>query len=237
MASNAKFAEIAALAGDPARANMLHALMDDRALTVTMLARVAGVSAQTASFHLAQLATAGLVTVERRGRFRYHRLASGSVARMIEGIMQLAGELDPAFARLSMSPKEAALRKARMCYDHFAGQLGVALADALVDQRFIELTNEAGVVTSPGLRFFGSIGLETTTILAQRTRHAGRVLCRACFDWSERRSHLGGALGALICSHSLKHGWARKVGEERAVVVTGKGKRIFRETFGVKIEI
>jgi len=236
VASNAKFAEIAALAGDPARANMLHALMDDRALTVTMLARVAGVSPQTASSHLAQLAAAGLVSVERVGRFRYHRLASGSVARMIEGIMQLAAELDPAFARLSIPPREAALRKARMCYDHFAGRLGVALADALVDQEFIELTSEAGVVTGPGLRFLGSVGLETTTILTRSAKRSGRVLCRACFDWSERRSHLGGALGALICSHSLRHGWVRKVGEARVVAVTAKGRRIFRETFGMKME-
>ncbi len=209
MASNAMFAEIAALSGDPARASMLHALMDGRGLTATMLARVAGISPQTASGHLGQLTAVGLVSVEKQGRFRYHRLASASVARMLESIMQVAAELEPDRTRLTIEPRDAALRKARTCYDHFAGHLGVALADALVARGLVELTSEAGVLTEAGLKFLGAAGLDTGPMLARRTKRSGRVLCRPCYYWSEGRSHLGGAVGALICTHSLNNGWIR----------------------------
>ncbi len=236
MATNAMFAEIAALAGDPARANMLHALMDGRALTTTMLSRVAGVSLQTTSGHLSRLTAAGLLSVERQGRFRYHRLASASVARMLETMMQVAAELDPDRARLSMARGDAELRKARTCFDHFAGQLGVALADTLVAQGFVELTSEAGMVTEAGLSFLHGAGLDTGPLLSRRTKRLGGLLCRQCFDWSERRSHLGGALGALICAHSMNNGWTRRQDRTRAVLITPKGEKVFRETFGLKIK-
>src|SRR5262245_54728890 len=132
MASNATFARVAALAGDPARAGMLHARMDGRALTASELAGVAGITAQTASSHLARLTEAGLLTVEKQGRHRYHRLASPEVAHMMETIMQVASTLEPSSRRLTVGPRDAALRTARTCYDHLAGRLGVALADAMV---------------------------------------------------------------------------------------------------------
>ena len=131
MANLSTFAEVAALAGDPARAGMLHALMDGRALTASELARVAGVTPQTASGHLARLATAGLLSVEKQGRHRYHRIASPGVAQMMESIMQVAAGLDPKRPPLTVGPKDAALRAARTCYDHLAGRLGVAVAEAL----------------------------------------------------------------------------------------------------------
>ena len=127
MASNAQFAEVAALAGDPARAGMLHALMDGRALTATELARVAGITPQTASSHSRRMTAAGLMCVEKQGRHRYHRLASPAVAQMMESIMQVASDLEPA-RPLTVGPRDAALREARTCYDHLAGRLGVALA-------------------------------------------------------------------------------------------------------------
>ena len=135
MASNAQFAEVAALAGDPARAGMLHALMDGRALTASELAHVAGITPQTASSHLARMITAGLLAVEKQGRHRYHRLASPAVAQMMESIMQVASIPEPEPRRLSVGPRDAALRAARTCYDHLAGHLGVALADAMVSGR------------------------------------------------------------------------------------------------------
>jgi DNA-binding transcriptional ArsR family regulator len=235
MTSTALFAEIAALAGDPARVGMLHALMDGRALTATELAKVAGIAPQTASGHLARMTAVGVISVEKQGRHRYHRLAAPSVARMLESIMHVAAELEPGRNGLSVGPKDAALRKARTCYDHFAGQLGVAIADALIEQGYVELTSDAGIVTDAGLEFLGRIGVDTEPLLARRTKRSGRVLCRPCLDWSERRTHLAGVVGATICSHSLVAGWTRHMAGTRAVLITPKGERIFREKFGAKL--
>ena len=160
MTSQSAFTEIAALAGDPARAGMLHALMDGRALTASELARVAGITPQTASGHLARMAIAGLLAVEKQGRHRYHRLASPAVAQMVEGIMQVASGLGSARPRLVVGPRDAALRAARTCYDHLAGRLGVALADALVEGGQIELASDGGMVTEAGIAFFGRIGID-----------------------------------------------------------------------------
>jgi DNA-binding transcriptional ArsR family regulator len=164
MSSNARFAEIAALAGDPARAAMLQALMDGRALTASELARTAGITAQTASSHLARLTASGLLTAAKQGRHRYHRLASPAAARMIESIMQVAAGLQPV-KRLSVGPRDAALRAARTCYDHLAGQLGVALTDAMVGRGHVELDADAGLITEPGLAFFARIGLGPDAIV------------------------------------------------------------------------
>src|SRR6188472_782702 len=123
MTSNVRFAEVAAIAGDPTRAGMLHALMDGRALTASELAHVAGIAPQTASGHLARMTAVGLLTVEKQGRHRYHRLATAAVAHMLESIMQVASELEPARKQLVVGPRDAALRKARTCYDHLAGWL------------------------------------------------------------------------------------------------------------------
>ena len=235
MTSTARFAEVAALAGDPARVGMLHALMDGRALTASELAKVAGIAPQTASGHLARMTALGLVSVEKQGRHRYHRLATPSVARMLESIMHVAAELEPANKGVTVGPKDAALRKARTCYDHFAGQLGVALADAMIEQGYVEFSSDAGIVTDAGLEFLGQIGMDTAPLLARRTKRSGRVLCRPCPDWSERRMHLAGIVGAVMCSHSLATGWTRRMADTRAVLITPKGERIFREKFGAKL--
>jgi len=236
MASHAMFAEIAALSGDPARATMLHALMDGRALTATELAKAAGITPQTASGHLGRMTSVGLLSVEQQGRHRYHRLATKSVARMLESIMQVAAELEPDRSRLSVGPRDAAMRKARTCYDHLAGRLGVALSDALVGHGHVELTGDAGVLTDSGVDFLGGLGLDTAPLLARRTKRSGRVLCRPCLDWSERRPHLAGAVGAALCAHSLAQSWTRRLGGTRAVSITPKGERVFREAFGLQID-
>ncbi len=233
MASQSLFAEIAALSGDPARASMLHALMDGRALTATELARAAGITPQSASSHLARMTTVGLLAVEKHGRHRYHRLATPSVARMMESIMQVAADLEPDRQRLTVGPRDAALRRARTCYDHFAGQLGVALADALVEQGRVELTSDAGLLTEAGIVFLGEIGIDTGPMLARGTQRSGRVLCRPCLDWSERRPHLAGYLGAALCARSMNEGWTRRIEGSRAVDVTPKGWRVLREKFRV----
>jgi len=239
MVSNATFAEIAALAGDPARAGMLHALLDGRALTASELAHVAGVAPQTASGHLARLTTAGLLCVERQGRHRYHRLASPAVAQMMESIMQVASDSISASASsrrtLTVGPRDAALRAARTCYDHLAGRLGVALADALVAGGYAELAQDAGLVTDAGMHLFGRIGIDVDALLTRRGNRPPRILCRPCLDWSERRPHLAGAVGAALCTHGFKNGWIRRIDGTRAVAITPKGARIFREQLGVRL--
>jgi DNA-binding transcriptional ArsR family regulator len=234
MPSNAMFAQVAALAGDPARAAMLHALMDGRALTASELARVAGIAPQTASGHLARMTAIGLLLPERQGRHRYHRLASPMVARMMESIMQVAADLEPK-RTVTIGPRDKALRAARTCYDHLAGKLGVALTDALVGRGYVELETDAGLVTKPGLAFLARMGIAAETLAARPAKRSARVLCRPCLDWSERRPHLAGALGAALCAHCFDKGWVRRIEGTRAVAITPGGQRVFREQFGAQL--
>jgi DNA-binding transcriptional ArsR family regulator len=230
MLTNAMFAERAALAGDPARASMLNALMDGRALTASELADLSGISRQTASGHLARLIQAELLAVEKQGRHRHHRLASPAVARMIESIMQaVAGRNEPAGRKVVTGPKDAALRAARTCYDHLAGRLGVALSDALIGAGHIELATDGGIVTETGFALLDRLGID----VENGAGLGRRVLCRPCLDWSERRSHLAGVVGAALCAHSFSAGWIRRVNGTRAVVVTPKGLHAFRDDFRV----
>jgi len=235
MASNAEFAEIAALAGDPGRAGMLHALMDGRALTASELARVAGITPQTASVHLARMAEAGLLSVVKQGRHRYHRLASATVARMMESIMEVASGAAAKRQPLSVGPRDAALRAARTCYDHLAGRLSVALADALVTGGQVELSDDAGLVTEAGIELFGRVGIDIDALIELSGKRSTRVLCRPCLDWSERRPHIAGAVGAALCAHSLTKNWIRRVDGTRAVTITPKGERAFQEEFGMRL--
>ena len=235
MAIHARFAEVASLAGDPTRAGMLHALMDGRALTASELARVAGVSPQTASAHLAKMAAADLVYVEKQGRHRYHRLATPAVARMLESIMQVASGLEARRPEPATGPRDAALQAARTCYDHLAGRLGVALTDALVSRRHVALTHDAGLVTDAGIAMFEQLGIDVGALSVGRGKNT-RVLCRPCLDWSERRPHLAGALGAALCTRSFEENWIRRSQGSRAVTVTVKGWRIFRDTIGVRLD-
>jgi DNA-binding transcriptional ArsR family regulator len=230
MSDNARFAEIAALAGDPGRASMLNGLMDGRALTASELAQLAGVTAQTASSHLTRMTEAGLLAVEKQGRHRYHRLASPAVAQMIESIMRLAAPEITA-KPVRTGPRDAALRAGRTCYDHLAGHLGVSMTDALIDAGHLDLGLDAGEVTDSGRALFDRAGIDIEAISVRR----GRILCRPCLDWSERRPHLAGAIGAALCSHCFDNGWIRRIEGTRAVSVTPNGQRQLRETFGVNL--
>ncbi len=228
MTRTAAFAEIATAAGDPARAGMLNALMDGRALTASELARVAGITPQTASGHLARLTVAGLVAVQKQGRHRYHRLATPAVARMLESIMQVAADAAP-LRKAFVGPRDAAMRAGRTCYDHLAGRLGVALADAMVAKGQIELASDAGIVTDTGMALLQRLGID----LDARGKRKGRLLCRPCLDWSERRPHLAGVVGTALCTHCFDAGWIKRIEGSRAVTITVKGQRNFREIFGI----
>lgn len=227
MVSQPLLAEVAALVGDPARANMLMALFDGRALTATELAYLARITPQTASGHLAKLVAGRLLTVAKQGRHRYFRLASPLVGRMLESINAMASLEGPPRHR-PHSPAEDALRRARFCYDHLAGRLGVAIADSLVARGLVELGDDGGVVTPAGGEFFARFGLD----LAAKTR---RAFCRPCLDWSERRPHIAGALGAALAARCFDLGWLQRIRDTRAVSVTAKGRSGLRETFGIDL--
>jgi len=153
----------------------------------------------------------------------------------MESIMRVASGAAPTRVRLAVGPRDAALRAARTCYDHLAGRLGVALADALVAGGYAELANDAGLLTDAGIELIGRIGIDVDALLAGRGKRPARVLCRPCLDWSERRPHLAGAVGAALCAHSFTKGWIRRVDGTRAVTITPKGQRIFREALGVRL--
>jgi DNA-binding transcriptional ArsR family regulator len=219
-------AAVAALVGDPARANILTALLDGRALTASELAYAAHVTPQTASGHLGKLAAAKLIAPLSQGRFRYYRLADPLVATMLESIMNVAA-LTPRVRPVRMHP---AMRTARLCYDHCAGLLGVGLADALRDRGHVDLNDDGGVVTPNGARFFLDFGVEIEALRRQR-----RAFCRPCLDWSERRPHLAGAVGAALAARLLSLGWIERVRDTRALRVTRAGHQGLRDAFGLTL--
>jgi DNA-binding transcriptional ArsR family regulator len=226
MTDGPNVAEVAALVGDAARANMLVALMDGRALTAKELAFAAGVTPQTTSGHLAKLAGAHLLTCIRQGRHRYYRVASPLVARMLESITLVAAIEAPPRHR-PRSPRDDALRLARTCYDHLAGRLGVAIADALVARRAVVLSEDGGEVTADGAAFLShNLGID----LAEIPRR--RAFCRPCLDWSERRPHLAGAIGAALAQRCFALGWIERLRDSRAVAITPRGRGGLRERFG-----
>jgi DNA-binding transcriptional ArsR family regulator len=226
-----RIAEIGLLVGEPARAAMLLALMDGRALTAGELAQAAGVTPQSASAHLARLTQAGLLAMERQGRHRYHRLASPEVARLLETVMQVAS-LAPQPVRAPVTgPRDAAMRRARTCYDHMAGELGVALADALQARGHVEMDDGAGLVTPAGLDFLHGLGLSGESLSGAS---GARALCRPCLDWSERRPHIAGRLGAALCSHFLDSHLVRRIGGSRALEITPTGQAYLRERFDIR---
>jgi len=218
---------IAALIGDRARADMLTALMTGKALTATELADVAGVTKQTASTHLSKLMDRNLLALAKQGRHRYFRLADADVAQMLEslmGVAQRAGSM-----RLQTGPSEPALRRARVCYDHLAGDVGVQVFESLQQQRMLRVVGEGAELTPRGNEFARAIGIDIDALSVLR-----RPLCRLCLDWSVRRHHLAGALGAAILDLCFARAWARRVKNSRVVSFTTLGEKALREHFAVR---
>src|SRR3954470_11405290 len=215
-------ARIASLVGDPARANMLNALMGGTALTATELALEAGVSLPTASSHLSKLMEGGLLTLASQGRHRYYGLASAQVAGMIEAITGVAEAVGP--KRVRPGPRDAAMRVARVCYDHLAGEQAVAMLDCLVDKNILVRDDQEIRLGPSAASYFAAIGIDVYT-------KPRRPVCRACLDWSVRRSHLAGTLGAAILDKILAEKWARREKESRAVIFSPPGKQAFERVF------
>jgi DNA-binding transcriptional ArsR family regulator len=215
---------IASLVGDPARANILSALMDGRALTAKELAFAAHVSPQTTSGHLARLTDAHLLSMERQGRHRYFRLANPLVGQMLESVMAVAGAA-PSPPRPWRGTE--ALRTARTCYDHLAGRLGVALADAMTESGHLILSADGGELTVSGHALLGEFGANPEP--------GKRIFCRPCLDWSERRPHIAGRLGAAIADRCLSLGWVVRQRDTRAVAITAEGENGFDRVFGVSL--
>jgi DNA-binding transcriptional ArsR family regulator len=226
MVAAANLVEIAALVGDTARATVLAALMGGQALTTSELAAIAGVAKSTMSEHLARLERAGLVSSTVHRQFKYYRIASPRVAAMMESIKVVAA-IDCPPRHQPKSANDVALRTARTCYDHFAGRFGVALADALVARDFIELTDCGGEVTPAGVAFFRDQKVELD---AGRSK---RVFCRPCLDWSERRYHVAGIVGACLCRTAFERGWVARISGTRAILITTAGRRAFRDLFDI----
>lgn len=224
MAEGPNIARIAALIGDNTRAEVLSALMSGCALTATELADMAGVTRQTISSHLGKLLEAGLIGVEQQGRHRYFRLAGHDVAHLLESMMGLVAKAAP--APPLFGPRDPALRKTRVCYDHLAGELGVLAYDGMLRLGVLHRGDGGLRLTEQGRAWFARIGVDTRQAAAR-----ARSFCRECLDWSERRHHLAGSLGAALLERILEMGWARRERGSRAVVFTAEGEASLRALF------
>jgi DNA-binding transcriptional ArsR family regulator len=235
---DADIASAAALIADSTRAAILRALLPDRPLAAGELARLAGVSAATASFHLAKLLEGGLITVIRQGRHRYYRLAGHEVAAALEAL----GLISPGLPvrSLRQSREAAALAEARTCYDHLAGRAGVEVLDGLLRQGLLEeksgrtargdTSSHRFEVTGAGAKELGSFGLNLLQLRRSRRQFAG-----TCIDWTQRRRHLNGALAAAITSRMFELGWIERGQRRRSVRVTRAGMQGLASTFGVEL--
>jgi DNA-binding transcriptional ArsR family regulator len=215
---------VAALIGDPARANILTALMAGKALTVSELAQEAGVTLQTTSAHLSKLLDGSMVAVRKQGRHKYFTLASPKVADTIEALMGLAA--DTGHLRTRTGPRDEALRAARRCYNHLAGSAGVQLYESMVRRGFLSV-DASGLSLSPaGRAFSDDLGIDVDRLSVSRT-----PLCRECLDWSERKTHLAGSLGRALLDHMIEDKWVVHYSNSRAVAFTVRGQWRFAEVF------
>jgi DNA-binding transcriptional ArsR family regulator len=221
-------ARVAALIGDPARGAMLLALLDGRALPAAELARRGGVSPQAASAHLAKLVEGGLLSVRRDGRHRLYELRAPDVGYALEALAALARPVR--IVALRQNRVAGRMREARSCYDHLAGRLGVALTDALVARDVLRLQGEAFEVTSAGEAFLHELGIETRVLRVQR-----RAFARACVDWTERRPHLAGSLGAALRACFLENAWVERAPADRSLGLTEAGRAALAARFGCEL--
>jgi DNA-binding transcriptional ArsR family regulator len=228
--SPAEIAAIASVLSDPARAAILISLLDGRARTAGELAFVAGISAPTASSHLTKLVDSGLITVIPQGRHRYHRLVRPEAAQALEALTVLVAS--PSRRPRTPGPRDKALREGRTCYDHFAGHLGVALADTLLARGCVAEDGPNFRVTEEGEHRLARMDVDVSALRIER-----RPLCRRCIDWSERRPHLAGSVGAKLTASCLSAGWVERIGDTRGIRVTDVGRHAFLDILGLDLRL
>jgi DNA-binding transcriptional ArsR family regulator len=216
---------VAALIGDPARANILTALMDGRALTASELAEEAGVGLSTASGHLSKLTDGQLISPRKQGRHKYFQLADAEVAAVLEALMGLAAR--GGAKRVRTGPRDAQMQRARVCYNHLAGQMGVQMYRSMLGRGFLTEDGADVALTSDGAGFVADFGIDLS-----RLSKARAPLCRSCLDWSERRTHLAGGLGRAMLVRMEEDGWVTRVPGQRVIRVTAKGEEAFAKVFG-----
>ncbi|WP_109852319.1 helix-turn-helix transcriptional regulator [Aquimarina sp. AU58] len=212
-----KFAEIASLLGDKSRSVMLWCLLDGRAYTALELSVCANISAQSASNHLKKMIQANILQVEKQGRHRYYKYATSEVAQVIESMAGLVSMNDK-YTR-TKKPELNGITYARTCYDHLAGEIGVKITDALLDNGMLEIVERTYKITSIGKSWFQDVGINIDDVMSQK-----RSFAHLCLDWSERRHHLAGALGASFLTMMLQNDWIRRKKDSREILITGKGK-------------
>jgi DNA-binding transcriptional ArsR family regulator len=226
MAEGPDIARLGALLGDPARANMMSALMGGKALTASELSSVAGIGVSTGSSHLAKLESGGLVRKTKQGRHRYYALSDDHVVALLEQVMGFAARLG--HDRLQTGPKDQAMREARICYNHLAGERGVRMFDFLMTKKFLFHDEDRISVTKRGNAFFADFQIDVAKLTNLR-----RPLCRNCLDWSERRNHLAGPLAEKLLIKMTEAKWVRRDDSSRALLFSPLGRKTFDDTFGV----
>lgn len=219
-------AQVAALIGDPSRAKMLLRLLDGKAYPASNLAYSAGVKPQTASFHLAKLVEGGLIAMERHGRHVYYRLNGTEVAQALEALSAISPPVQ--IRSLKQSVEMESIRQARTCYDHLAGKLGVELMSAMIHNEWLLIEGDSCQITKKGEQQFTRLGIDMPAL-----RNKKRAFARPCLDWTERRYHLAGSLGAAVAARFLELGWIERSKGSRAVQVTEIGEEQIRNIFGI----
>lgn len=219
-------AQVAALIGDPARSKMLIALMGGKALTASELALEAEVTSQTASSHLSKLVDKQLLVVQKQGRHKYFQLKGKNIADLIETLLNISSNVE--HSKTHTGPRNPELRRARVCYDHLAGEIGVLLFNTLKAHQYIHDENNTTSITDSGIAFFNGLSADTSKL--QKLK---RPLCKSCLDWSERRHHLAGSLGKWILADLFNKGWARKDIDSRIIRFTDEGLQHFSRRYAL----
>lgn len=215
---------LGSLIGDPARANILIALMSGKALTATELSSEAGVTLQTTSSHLKKLVETGLLKLRKQGRHRYFALYDEDVGIVLEAMMGLAAKRG--LVRTRTGPSDEPLRRSRICYNHLAGELGVRVYDSMVENGYLAECDGEVELTASGASFVRGFGVDLTATTKSR-----RPLCKSCLDWSSRRSHLAGSLGTALLERFFELGWAKRIAGSRVIEFSGAGEKNLLRVF------